>query len=236
VSSDRSAQHLALVRDLDRRDADVAERLGVVHDVLARVDGVREDATRVRTGLEAIPAEIEHAERDERDSREREAAARQELAEAEAALERLRDSRRASDEARVQAERAVQRAATAVSDCVTSVARHRERIEVLVRDEAALQAAGEGLAVEAHHVAAAVDAVPRLSGAGRVAPGTSLPEIEEWAARAHAALFVVRGSLEAERERLVLEANGLAAAALGDHTGNASVALVRRRLEERLGP
>jgi len=63
-------------------------------------------------------------------------------------------------------------------------------------------------------------------------PGTSLGEIEEWGARAHAALFVVRGSLESERERLVLEANSLAAATFGDHGGGASVALVRRRLEE----
>ena len=66
-------------------------------------------------------------------------------------------------------------------------------------------------------------------------PGVSLAEIEEWGARAHAALFLVRGSLEGERERLVLEANGLAAAALGDHAGGSSVALVRRRLEESLG-
>ena len=65
-------------------------------------------------------------------------------------------------------------------------------------------------------------------------PGTSLDELEEWGARAHAALFVVVGGLEGERERIVLEANALAAAALGEQTGAASVALVRRRLEQSL--
>jgi hypothetical protein len=74
--------------------------------------------------------------------------------------------------------------------------------------------------------------VPRVSESGRTVPGTSLEEIEEWGARAHAALFVVRGGLESERERLVLEANSLAAATFGDHGGGSSVALVRRRIEE----
>jgi len=47
---------------------------------------------------------------------------------------------------------------------------------------------------------------------------------------------VVRGGLEGEREKVVLEANALAAAALGEQAGGASVALVRRRLEESLAP
>ena len=58
--------------------------------------------------------------------------------------------------------------------------------------------------------------------------------INMYAARAHAALFVVRGGLENERERIVLEANSLAASALGEQGGGASVALVRQRLEASL--
>ena len=69
-----------------------------------------------------------------------------------------------------------------------------------------------------------------------MAPGQTLEEIVEWAARAHAALFVVRGGLESERERVVLEANALAAAVLGEDVGGASVALVRQRLEQTLAP
>ena len=62
-------------------------------------------------------------------------------------------------------------------------------------------------------------------------PGDSLDEVEEWGARAHSAIFVVRGGLEAERERLVFEANALATAALGEQVAGANVSLVRRRLE-----
>ncbi len=49
------------------------------------------------------------------------------------------------------------------------------------------------------------------------------------------ALLVARGSLEAERERIVVEANALGAAVLGESLGARSVALVRRRLETELG-
>ena len=104
----------------------------------------------------------------------------------------------------------------------------------LARAGLALRAEGGRLATEAMNVAVAVARVPRLSDSGRTVPGDSLEEIEEWGARAHAALFVVRGGLENERERIVLEANSLAAAALGEQGGGASVALVRQRLETSL--
>ena len=110
----------------------------------------------------------------------------------------------------------------------------QDRLRALGSEEAALRAEAEGLAVEAAQVARAVAEVPRLSDSGRAVPGSSLAEIEEWGARAHAALFVVRGGLESERERVVQEANALAAAALGEQLAGASVALVRRRLEEAL--
>ena len=122
----------------------------------------------------------------------------------------------------------------AASDAADTVARMRDRVEALARDEVALKAEADGLAVEAQQVAREVAEVPRLSDSGRSAPGTSLAEIDEWGARAHAALFVVRGGLESEREKVVLEAHALAAAALGEQTAGASVALVRRRLEESL--
>ncbi len=48
-------------------------------------------------------------------------------------------------------------------------------------------------------------------------------------------LFVVQGNLETERDRVVVEANALGAALLGESLGASSVAVVRRRLEERLG-
>jgi chromosome segregation ATPase len=231
MASPQASGHLALARDLELRDIDVAARLDAVAVVLARVDDVRARATRTREALEGIPGMIEHAERDERDARSREAEARAELAETERRFENVKGSRRSSDDARVEAERALRRATVAASDAATSAAKARGRLEQLVREEGALQLEGEALAVEARDVATTVSAVPRVSESGRTAPGASLGQIEEWGARAHAALFVVRGSLESERERLVLEAHSLAAATFGD-PGGASIALVRRRLEE----
>jgi hypothetical protein len=235
MADPRAFDHLALARDLEQRDVDVAARLDAVAAVLERVDDVRARATRVRVALGGMPGEIQHAERDERDARAREAEARAELDEAKRRLADVSGSRRSSKDAKVEAERALRRATVAASDAATSVVKARGRLEDLVREEAALQAEGEGLAVEARDVALTVADVPRVSASGRTVPGTSLEEIEEWGARAHAALFVVRGSLESERERLVLEANSLAAATLGDHGGGASVALVRRSLEDALG-
>jgi chromosome segregation ATPase len=225
---------LALARDLERRDADLATRISVTTELLQRADAVRDRARVLQAALGAIPGEIAHAEEAERDARRRESDVRLELVEAEHRLDEAGRSRRAGEDAKAAADRAVRRAAVAAEDAATTVARMRERLEALVREEAALQAEGEGLAVEAGHVAAAVAELPRVSESGRSVPGSSLAEIEEWGARAHSALFVVRGGLENERERIVFEANALAAAALGDHAGGSSVALVRKRLEASL--
>ena len=235
VTDDRSTELVAYVRELEQRDLDLAVRVEAVVGLLRRVDDVGGRARRVRGALEAIPAEIQQAERAERDARAREEEARQELAAAEHRLEEATSSRRAGEDARVVAERAVRRAAVGLEDAAATVAAMRERLEALVRDEAALQAEGEGLAVEARHVAAEVATTPRVSESGRSSPGALLAEIEEWGARAHAALFVVRGGLENEQERIVLEANTLASAVLGEQVGGSSVVLVRKRLEELLG-
>ena len=231
MADSRSSDVLELARDLERRDLDLAERLEAVDGVLGRVDDLRARARRVRDRLAALPAEIAQAERDERDARVREAEARAELEEAERELRETEGSRRTSEDAKDQAERSVRRASNAAADAVAHVVHTRERLEALVREEAALQIERESLAEEAQEVAQAVTGIPRVSESGRSAPGATLDEIEEWTARAHAALFVVKGSLEGERDRLVTEANGLAAVALGDHGGGSSVTLVRKRLE-----
>jgi hypothetical protein len=58
-----------------------------------------------------------------------------------------------------------------------------------------------------------------------------LADLAAWGDRVQTALLVVRGGLVAERERLLREAGELAAA-LGEPLPGASVASVRRRLEE----
>ena len=234
MTPNRDAQLLALVHELERQDADVAGRIDTVTVLLGRVDAVRAGSLRVIEALQALPAAVAAAEQSVRDALAREEVARGERETAERRLTEINGARRASAEAKTEAERAFRRATVAESDAADTVKRMHERVAALARDEVALTAEADGLAVEARQVAAEVAEVPRLSDSGRAAPGTSLAEIDEWGARAHAALFVVRGGLEGEREKVVLEANALAAATLGEQTGGASVALVRRRLEESL--
>jgi hypothetical protein len=73
--------------------------------------------------------------------------------------------------------------------------------------------------------------VRRVSRAGLESAAPGLDGIDEWGSRVAAALLVVRSGLDTERERLVREANELAASVLGDRDVGTSVALVRARLE-----
>lgn len=232
MADSRAAEFLQLARDLEERDLELAARIDGVSALLRDVDGLKERAARVRHGLDEVPGEIHQAEVDERDARVREAEALEELAVAERAHDEAHRSRKASADAKERADRALIRAEVTAADATTAVMRARHRLEDAVREEAVLQSEAEGLQVEARELARTVAEEPRLSESGRSAPGSSLPGIAEWAARAHAALFVVRGGLDTERERLVVEANALAAVLLGDHGGGSSVSLVRQRIEE----
>jgi hypothetical protein len=232
MADSRAAEFLQLARELEGRDQELAARIDGVSTLLRDVDALKARATGVRHALDAIPGEIRQAEVDERDARVREAEALEQLAAAERAHDEVHRSKKASDEARERADRAVLRAEVTAADATTSVMRARHRLEDAIREEAVLRSEAEGLEVEARELARSVASEPRLSESGRSAPGSSLDEIEEWAARAHAALFVVRGGLDSERERLVVEANALASVVLGDYGGGASVSLVRQRIEE----
>ncbi len=229
-----SADPLSHARDLERQDGDVAERLEHALDVLRQVDDVRAETARIEEALASLPLEIEHVETTVSEAREREAEARLELADAARRLDEVARSWRAGEDAKASAERAHTRAEVAAADAAEALVRLGERLDLLSRRELALRAEADAVAVEAERVARVVGEVPRLSASGRTAPGTTLPEVEEWAARTHAALFVVRGSLEGERERLVFEAGALAAAVLGEQVAGWSVTLVRTRLEEAL--
>ena len=222
---------LTLARELELRDRDVAARLDALHAVLGAVDAIRSRATRARKSLASIPEQLEHAEVAGREARRRADDADRELVEASRRAEEAARSRRASEEARSAAERTLRRAKTTAEDAAAAVTRADARLTGVSEHEASLGAEAGRLEGEAREAAARVGEVPRVSDTGRMPPGSGLEGVEEWGARAHSALFVVRGGLENERERLVVEANGLAAAVLGDHAGGASVALVRERLE-----
>ena len=85
---------------------------------------------------------------------------------------------------------------------------------------------------EAKAIAAELIRIRRIPEAPGLEPGDTLVELEEWGLLVRSAVLVARGTLEAERERIVVEANALAAGALGEPLAASSVALVRRRLEE----
>lgn len=230
----RAASLLAHVEELQRRDDDVAAGIDVVVGLLGRADRVRDRAVAVLEALSGLPGELARTDVAEAEMRRREREARAELAEAERRMEEVSSSRRGGDEARAQAQRELTRAREQLADAGAAVARMAARRDELVDSERVLRAEADGLAVTARAIAAEIRETPRVSESGREHPGIALPDLVEWGARVHAALFVVRGGLESERERIVTEANTLGAAVLGEQVAGSSVALVRRRLELHL--
>ena len=235
MRSDRSGELIAYARELEQRDSGVAVRIEEAGALLRRVDDVRTRAQGIRLAVAGLPGEIGKAEHAVAAAQARGAEARREVEEAERTFLEAQNSRRAGADAKEAAERTLRRMSVLAADAADGVARQQERLRVLLSDRMALRAEADGLAVEARAVARDVGVLPRLSESGRTAPGTALAEIVEWGARAHSAIFVVRGGLEGERERIVHEASTLAASALGEQVAGASVALVRRRLEQELG-
>jgi hypothetical protein len=224
----------ALAAELEERDDAVAGKIAAVVEVAARAGAVRARAVELRAGLEAIPGELDAVERSEADARQAERDARVALVDAERRLEQVEASRRSSDEDRARARSEAKVAREALADAEHRVERLVARRAELREVEQALRAEAEGLVVQAREVASALRDAPRVAEAGKGEPGTSLEEIDDWGARARAALFVARGTLETERERIVAEASALGAAVLGEELGGMSVALVRRRVEDAL--
>jgi DNA repair exonuclease SbcCD ATPase subunit len=219
---------LAFAVELEGRDEVVAALLANLAELDRRIGSVRTRAEEVLAFRERLPGDRSHLA-------EALAAAERELEETRQAFTSAREAveRARSEDARATARR---HEAHAASDLHTNEER-RERLaarrEELSRE--ALEAESESAAVEA----AARALSDELELAPRVArpapPAAGIAGALEWAARAHAAVVLVRSGLETERERIVREANELAASALGEPLSATSVALVRRRLEERLG-
>ncbi|MGZ8687680.1 MAG: hypothetical protein ACXWZP_04565 [Gaiellaceae bacterium] len=187
MSDPRAATLLAHAAELQRRDDAVAEAIGSVGDLLARADVVRARATGIREALAARPAELARVDEAEAEARRREELARVDLAAAERRLEDVTRSRRAGEEAVAQARREVTRARETLADAGARVVRIIARREAHVDSGRVLQAEAEGLVVAARDIAARIRRTPRVSESGREQPGTTLPELEEWGARVHAA-------------------------------------------------
>ena len=227
---------LALAADIERRDGAVAAVLELVLALAGRSDEIQARAEQLQHLLESVPGEIATLDRGEAEARDARSEAVDGVAGAERRVVELEQDRRASPEARAGAERELVRAREAATDATARLERLVVDRVALVQTESAARAAAVDLARDAHEVSSRIREVARVSQSGREAPGRELGQLVEWGSRVHAALFVVRGQLEGERDRLVREANELGGAVLGEQLAGSNVALVRRRLEEALRP
>ena len=225
------ADALAHAAELEQRDTEIANELAVVRDLEERVAAIRGRAGIVGEALERLPLEREDLARRCVEADEAVTAAREEVERTQSRVASLESGRRRRDD---ELERARKEAATArdvLADALAVRARVDERESALADEERALLAEGDALAEAAELVAEGVRDVGRVTESAGRAPGTSLADLDDWGSRVRSALFVARGTLEAERERVVLEANALGTSVLGEELGTSSVALVRRRLE-----
>jgi chemotaxis protein MotB len=234
VAADSTRDLIAEVAELEQRDAAVARELEEVQRLEERAGAVRSRAGEVRRALERLPAELDELARRRTSADAVEAALRSELEVAEGRVASLESSRRRRAD---ELERARSEAATA-RQALTDA---RAELERLAAADTELQAKGASLeqesgrlAHDAADVAQDLRAVERIMDAARREPGTTLDELDDWGGQVRSALFVVRGTLQTERERIVLEANALGSAVLGEELGASSVAVVRRRVEQAL--
>jgi hypothetical protein len=124
----------------------------------------------------------------------------------------------------------VTRTKDAESTATKRLSRVEAQSEELEHEAERAEREAPALEKRAQQAAVRVTELPRLSAP--TAPEAGLPSLIEWGARARAALFGARTSLESERESVVREANELGSAVLGEPLFSSSVAGVRRRLEE----
>ena len=215
---------LAHAEELERRDAAVARELATVNDLAQRTESIRSRTTEVRLGLERHPLQLVELTARRQAADADESNARAELARAEEVLARLDSSRRHRVEETERARKELATAQNALADTRAHVARLEEQLAALEREQALLRAEAPVLVDRARAVADEMRGIDRITAGARREPAASLDELDGWAGQARSALFVARGTLEAERERVVVEANALGSAVLGEPLGASSAA------------
>jgi len=213
---------LSFAKELERRDADVAQALTSVELLQTEVEELRAHAAATAAFLDALPAALAERASDERDA----IAARDQLAQTVHAAEQLVE-RAGKEDQRLEAERARQQARDDLHAAEFWVVQAREAHAELERDGADRRVEAESLAERAVEVAPRVRDVP----AGSPDLGGAL----EWASRARGALLLQRSGLARERDEVVREATELLASVLGDPLTATAVAGVRERLARALG-
>ena len=195
---------------------------------------MRSRVASVRESLESLPAKREHLDAQLERADEELAVATTELAATETRLAALQGSRRRRADEVARAEKEVATALEIRADAEASLRRVRERLSGLDEAQRDDLARADELARETTALAARLQSLESVAASTTRQPGSGLPALEEWASQARSALFVARGALEQERERIVVEANALGSAVLGEQLGGSSTTIVRQRLEAEL--
>ena len=221
---------MRFARELERDDERLARAIADVATLAGDVEDVRDRAARLAAFLDGVPLERQSAAAAVAAAREELASRRRDVERAEAELARVGERSR-DDEAVAAARRAAVRARDAAGMAERKLERALEAAEALERDVAEAERDVPDVEHRARELRERLAAIPRLSREALAPPPAGLDAVAGWAARARAGLFVVRGALESERERVVRQANELYASAVGEPSYAASVALVRERLE-----
>ena len=211
------ARAAADLEELARRDEELSAGTTSVRELDARVAAIRARCEAIDAFFAAYPEEEERRRREVAEADAERARRAAELAGAEQELAAAPDA-----ETRERAEIAAARARDHVAVAEAGVERTRDAAAELERDASELSREVPRLESQARAVSAEVDDVPP-------AP-TGLRELLEWASHAHAELFVAAGQLDAQRDRVIREANELATMLLGEQTFGSTVAQLAERV------
>jgi chromosome segregation ATPase len=206
------------LRALALADDDLADRAARLRELDAEAAELRAHAEAIDAFFAAYPDEDMRRRAAIADAREEVERRERERAEAEALLARAPDA-----DARAHAERAVARAEDHLEVARGSLARAEGERDELERDAARLPGEVPALEARAQTVADAVPEVPEPEGGPRA--------LVEWASRAHAELFVAARQIDAQRERVIREANELASSILAEPTYGSTAAQALARVE-----
>jgi chromosome segregation ATPase len=215
VTVDRRA--LDDLRGLVEHDEALAARAARLRDLDAQISVLRARAEAIdaffavyaeeeaRRGGAVAAAEVELGRR------------RDELAAAERELAQAGD-----DESRERAQSVVARARDHIAVAESGRARAAAAADELERDAQSLPQELVVLEERARSCAAEAPELP--------APAPGARGLVEWASHAHAELFVAAGQVDAQRERVIREANELATMMLGEPTYGSTVAQLAQRV------
>jgi hypothetical protein len=207
------ARALSELRRLADEDSELSARALEAQRLDEEISAIRSRAEAIDTSLADLPARQARA-RTELDAAAGELEARRrEQADAERAL-----AAAGNDEAREDAERARNRAADHVAVARARTDRAAAEVDDLIR-------AAERLPAEAARLSERAAALPDVE------PPQNDSSLVAWASHAHAELFVTARQLDAQRERVIREANELATMLVGEPTYGATAAQALARVE-----